>query len=142
MHQLLTKSREDTLKFAGMLAKQLQGGEIIFLTGNLGTGKTTFTQGLALALGISERVNSPTFVIMKQYFNLPLSLIHIDAYRLEGSSQDLGFMDYLDDQTVMLIEWPNFLVDCGITTNKIINFNIIDDDIRQISYEGFSEVNL
>lgn len=142
MYQILTNSREETIKFASMIAKQLHGGEIIFLKGNLGSGKTTFTQGLAKALGITERVNSPTFVIMKQYLNSPLSLIHIDAYRLEGSSQDLGFMDYLDDNSVMLVEWPNFLINSDIITNKIIDFNIIEDDLREISYQGFSEVNL
>ncbi len=142
MYQIITHSKEETFKFAKEIARQLKGGEIIFLKGNLGSGKTTFTQGLALAIGIKDCVNSPTFVIMKQYFNQPLSLIHIDAYRLEGISQDLGFLDYLDNQSIMLIEWAQFLNDNDLNTNKTIEFEIIENDQRKITYSGFSEVNI
>lgn len=142
MYQIITNYREETFKFAKEIAKQLNGGEIIFLKGNLGSGKTTFTQGLALSIGIKDCVNSPTFVIMKQYFNQPLSLIHIDAYRLEGITQDLGFLDYLDNQSIMLIEWAEYLNDNDVFTDKIIEFEIIENDKRKITYYGFKEVKI
>ena len=114
MPEVLTKSSVETKKVAAFLARSLKKGVVIAMEGNLGSGKTTFVQGFAKALGIRENVLSPTFVLMKIY---PLSkkkklkhLIHIDCYRL-GSPSDLrhlGFRNLLKDKdAIILIEWAD-----------------------------------
>jgi tRNA threonylcarbamoyladenosine biosynthesis protein TsaE len=102
------------------LGELLQGGELILLDGQLGTGKTTFTQGLAQGLGITENINSPTFTLLKEYANQPHlgnstgaffyrrpSLYHFDFYRLDYPDEivDLGFEDYFFSDGVSVIEW-------------------------------------
>ncbi|HOO23308.1 MAG TPA: tRNA (adenosine(37)-N6)-threonylcarbamoyltransferase complex ATPase subunit type 1 TsaE [Clostridia bacterium] len=104
-------SVSDTYFLAKTLAKTLQGGEMIVLEGDLGAGKTTFTKGLAIALGISEDlVNSPTFTIMKEYDG-KLKLYHYDMYRLENSAEvgELGLEENFNDPDgVCVIEWNKF----------------------------------
>ncbi|MDP2630496.1 MAG: tRNA (adenosine(37)-N6)-threonylcarbamoyltransferase complex ATPase subunit type 1 TsaE [Candidatus Uhrbacteria bacterium] len=111
---LSSRRPEDTNRFAGQLVKELHGGDVLALQGNLGAGKTTFTQFLAKELGIKEQITSPTFVLMKLY-TLPVStngitrLCHIDAYRLESSDEleAIGAQEYIGSpDTLSLIEWP------------------------------------
>lgn len=116
MTVIYTKSTTQTKRLAAILAEELRpsarGARVVALSGELGAGKTTFTQGFARALGVREKVLSPTFVLMKIY---PLKkkrfqrLVHIDCYRL-SSAKDLillGISEILKDpQTIVLIEWP------------------------------------
>lgn len=96
------------------LARELRGGDVLALSGNLGSGKTTFTQGLARALGIVVNVTSPTFVLMNIYELLkPINgidgLCHIDTYRLESAQelQTIGAEEYIGrPDTLTIIEWP------------------------------------
>ncbi|PIR92155.1 tRNA (adenosine(37)-N6)-threonylcarbamoyltransferase complex ATPase subunit type 1 TsaE [Candidatus Falkowbacteria bacterium CG10_big_fil_rev_8_21_14_0_10_44_15] len=109
----LSKSLSDTKKFAVKLARQLRGGEVIGLIGELGSGKTTFTQYLAKALGVKQKVNSPTFNIIKVYKikNLKIkNFIHIDAYRLHAPKDlaALGAQEYFQNKNaVTVIEWAD-----------------------------------
>jgi tRNA threonylcarbamoyladenosine biosynthesis protein TsaE len=103
---------EETFSIAREIGQGLSGGEVLALYGDLGVGKTAFTQGLASGLGVGDKVNSPTFVIIKIYNSKKkkLRLCHIDAYRLEGENDLLGIgvEDYLSDsQTVTVIEWAD-----------------------------------
>ena len=103
-------SVSDTYAVASRLAQKLNGGEIILLSGDLGAGKTTFTKGLAKALGISEVVTSPTFTFMKSYTGR-LTLYHYDMYRVTDSSElyELGLEEYLGAAGgVCVIEWNKF----------------------------------
>lgn len=105
-----TKSPKETFKLAKNIASKLVGGEIIILEGELGAGKTTFTKGIAKALGIDEEVTSPTFVLMKEYEGR-LKLYHFDLYRIENQDEleELGFSDYMYDKNgVCIIEWNKF----------------------------------
>ena len=108
MTELITNSPEETFSFGEKIGKICQGGEVILLLGNLGAGKTCFTQGLAYGLGVKGKVNSPTFNIMKIYKIKIGTLCHIDAYRLD-SGHDLemiGIDDYLGKKdSVVVIEW-------------------------------------
>lgn len=90
------------------LGRALKAGDILLLEGDLGAGKTTFTQGLAKGLGVSEYVNSPTFVIINEYFSGTLPLYHMDLYRVEEEAQlyDLGVEEYFFGNGVSVIEWP------------------------------------
>lgn len=96
-------------EFGGRIAAQLRAGDLLVLTGDLGAGKTTFTQGLGAALGVRGHIVSPTFTISREYPSLAQgpTLVHVDAYRLGGSFIDLDALD-LDsslDDVVTVIEW-------------------------------------
>lgn len=102
-----TASAQETMAIAKQFAKTLHGGEVLALSGDLGAGKTTFVKGLALGLGITSPITSPTFVLMKVYVAC-ISLCHIDCYRL-SSQEDLlaiGADEYMGKQGVVTaLEW-------------------------------------
>lgn len=104
-----THSAEETKALAACLAELLEGGEVIALDGDLGAGKTQFTQGIAQGLGIVEAVTSPTFTIMMEYLQGRLPLYHFDLYRLEHPEEleDIAFYEYVEGQGVSCIEWAS-----------------------------------
>lgn len=93
------------------LAAVLRPGDVILLKGDLGAGKTTWTQGLAKGLGVIEEVTSPTFVIVSEYHSGRLPLYHIDAYRLEdpAEAENLGLPELFEGDGVTVVEWPERL---------------------------------
>ena len=103
-----TQSAEQTRVVGQLIGEYAQEGDIFLLSGELGTGKTCLTQGIALGLGVPGYVRSPTFVLMTQYQGR-LRLHHMDLYRLEGSFQawDLGIEDQLTANEVCVIEWAD-----------------------------------
>lgn len=103
-------SLEETQEFAKKMADLCRNKHVVVcLDGDLGAGKTTWTQSFGKALGITQTINSPTFTIMKSYTQADGNpFYHIDAYRLEGLDQDLGFEDCFDEG-ICVIEWGNFL---------------------------------
>ena len=105
-------SLQETQEFAKQLASLCHNKQIVItLDGDLGAGKTTWTQAFGSSLGITQTINSPTFTILKSYTQgngQPFH--HMDAYRLEGASQDLGFEDCFDEG-ICIIEWANFIED-------------------------------
>lgn len=105
-----THSLEETQSVGELLANNLFKGAVVTLSGDLGAGKTTFTGGVARALGVTEKVMSPTFNIMRCYFEARIPLFHIDAYRLEeGTNSDIGLEEFIEGNGACLIEWPNFI---------------------------------
>ena len=109
-YEIKTMNVNDTQSLAKKLAKYLKEGDVITLEGDLGAGKTSFTQGLAQGLGINQIVNSPTFTLIKEYQG-ELPLYHMDVYRLEGEEEDLGFDDYFYGDGISVIEWAQFIAD-------------------------------
>ncbi len=103
-----SNSAEDTFAFGQKLGREAVPGEIICLDGDLGVGKTVFTQGFAAGLGIDDCVNSPTFNIVKEYEGGRLPLYHFDVYRIGDPSEmeEIGYEDYFYGQGVSIIEWP------------------------------------
>lgn len=103
-----SNSAEDTFAFGQKLGREAVPGEIICLDGDLGVGKTVFTQGFAAGLGIDDYVNSPTFNIVKEYEGGRLPLYHFDVYRIGDPSEmeEIGYEDYFYGQGVSIIEWP------------------------------------
>lgn len=101
-------SVEETWALARELASELKPGDIVCLEGDLGAGKTTFTQGLAAALGVPGRVNSPTFCIVQEHQGGVL-LVHMDLYRLhdEADVEAIGWEDYLARGAILVVEWPD-----------------------------------
>ncbi|MBP3040176.1 tRNA (adenosine(37)-N6)-threonylcarbamoyltransferase complex ATPase subunit type 1 TsaE [Bacillaceae bacterium Marseille-Q3522] len=108
MCTFISNNSVDTLQFAKKIALYLDAGDVITLEGDLGAGKTTFTKGLAEGLGIKKTVNSPTFTIIKEYHGR-LPLYHMDVYRLQDSSEDLGFEEYFEGDGVTVIEWAHLI---------------------------------
>ncbi len=105
---LESNSAEETFAFGRRLGEEAVPGEIICLDGDLGVGKTVFTQGLAAGLGIQDYVNSPTFNIVKEYEGGRLPLYHFDVYRIGDPSEmeEIGYEDYFYGRGVSVIEWP------------------------------------
>ena len=108
-------SVEETWGLAKKLAGELKPGDVVCLEGDLGAGKTTFTQGLAAALGVSGRVNSPTFCIVQEHRRQSAAvggsrlLVHMDLYRLHDENDviAIGWEDYLAQGAILVVEWPD-----------------------------------
>ena len=103
-----TWSPQETLALGQRMGREARPGQVICLNGDLGVGKTVFTQGFAEGLGIGEPVNSPTFTILQQYEEGRLPLYHFDVYRIGDVSEmdEIGYEDCFYGDGVSLIEWP------------------------------------
>ena len=99
-------SAEQTRAVAAALATLLEAGDVILLVGDLGTGKTTFAQGLARGLGVEAPVTSPSFTLVQEYAGR-LPVVHVDVYRLQRIQElhDLGFEEFVDGSGVLIVEW-------------------------------------
>lgn len=104
-------SPETTAELGNRIGRQVAAGDVICLNGDLGVGKTVFTQGLAMGLGINEPVNSPTFTLIQEYEEGRIPLYHFDVYRISGpwDMDDLGYEDYFYGEGVCLVEWGNLI---------------------------------
>ncbi|HIX48255.1 MAG TPA: tRNA (adenosine(37)-N6)-threonylcarbamoyltransferase complex ATPase subunit type 1 TsaE [Candidatus Mediterraneibacter caccavium] len=106
-----TNSPEETFRVGKELGEKAYAGQVFTLTGDLGVGKTVFTQGLAKGLGIEEPVNSPTFTIVQEYDGGRLPFYHFDVYRIGDveEMEEVGFDDYVMGEGVSLIEWADLI---------------------------------
>lgn len=106
-----TYSAEETFEYAKSLGLKAKPGQVFTLTGDLGVGKTVFTQGFADGLGIDEPVDSPTFTIIKVYDEGRLPFYHFDVYRIGDVSEmdEIGYEDYFFGDGVSMIEWANLI---------------------------------
>lgn len=141
--QLQTTSREDTLALASACASVLKGGEIIFLRGPIGAGKTVFVKGIASALGLKSSPTSASFSLMKEYKNKHIRLFHIDLFRLEpGEVFNLGFEEMLEDeQAIILAEWPDPIARLLPADRLEMNFILQKQDTRTIELASFGRVS-
>lgn len=131
---------EDTFALGKSLGAKAKAGDVICLDGDLGTGKTVFTQGFARGLGIEEPVNSPTFTIIQQYDGGRLPLYHFDVYRIGDISEmdEVGYEDCFYGEGVALIEWSDLIRE--ILPDRVIRVRIEKDlekgfDYRVITVE-------
>src|SRR5664279_132953 len=107
---VITNSFEETQQLGNSFAAQLKGGEVLALYGDLGSGKTTFMQGLAKGLGVIKTIISPTFIIMRTYDTGSMKLYHVDLYRIENEKDvnGLGLFELMEDpENIVAIEWPD-----------------------------------
>ena len=106
-----TNSEKETFELGKKIGENAKAGQIYTLTGDLGVGKTVFTQGLAAGLGITEPVNSPTFTIVQEYHEGRLPLYHFDVYRIADVSEmdEIGYEEYFFSDGVCLIEWGTLI---------------------------------
>jgi tRNA threonylcarbamoyladenosine biosynthesis protein TsaE len=131
--KFITKTREETISLGEKLGKLLPANSILAMNGDLAAGKTTFTKGIGIGLGIKQVINSPTFNILKIYEGSK-TLYHIDAYRLEENPYDLGFEEYMDDDGIMVIEWFDYMKDMISNDYLELKFKYIDDETREIEF--------
>ena len=128
------QTTEETQRFAERLATFLQAGDFLALEGDLGAGKTTFTQGLAKGLGVKGVVNSPTFTIIKEYSGR-LPLYHMDVYRVAEDADSLGLDDYFFGEGVCVVEWASLITDYLPDDRVTITLSITKDNTREICLE-------
>ena len=128
--EIMVASLEETNQLALKLAKLLQAQDTITLEGDLGAGKTTFTQFLAKGLGIKRTVNSPTFTILKQYEGrIPFN--HLDVYRLADSDEDLGWDEIFYGDAVSVVEWAH-LIEQDLPAERLaIEIQRVDENTRR-----------
>ena len=127
-----TRSAQETFEFGKKLGKMAEPGQIYTLIGDLGVGKTVFTQGLARGLDITEAISSPTFTIVQVYEEGRLPFYHFDVYRIGDieEMEEIGYDDYFFGQGVCMIEWANLI-------EEILPENIIEVTIEKDLTQGF-----
>ena len=129
MYTFLSKSPEDTLKFAKDFAKNLKIGDVIILLGDLGSGKTKFTEGILSYFGIENEISSPTFTIVNEYNSDKVNIYHFDVYRLKDSSEfySIGGDEYFD-KGICIIEWGDIIEDALPREYTSITFERNDEN--------------
>ena len=138
--ELISHSAEDTMTLGKTIAELALPGSTFCLTGDLGAGKTTLVRGIARGLNIKSVVQSPTFNIMKIYFDGIKPLIHIDAYRLADVDTDIGLDEYIGYETgITVIEWPVFIPRLIPENSTEINIINIGENDRKITIECSNE---
>lgn len=128
---VLSNSYEETLEIAKEYAKTLQKGDVVLLFGDLGAGKTAFTQGIAKGLGITEQITSPTYAYMNDYNGI---LYHYDCYRLTSGEQAeaLGLCDYFYAGGICVIEWSENISSVLPKACKNVIITVVDENTRRI----------
>lgn len=137
-YEYITRSAEETIELGRLIGERLRGGDIIAYKGSMGAGKTTMTRGLTLGLGLGDTAFSPTFALVNEYRGEGLTLYHFDMYRI-GSALDLettGFFDYLDDESVLAVEWSENIEEDLPEERIIVTLERVDDDTRKITIDG------
>ncbi len=142
MYNFLSKNSDDTLEFAKNFAKNLKIGDIIILIGDLGSGKTKFTEGILSFFGIQNEISSPTFTIVNEYTSNNISIYHFDVYRLKSSLDfyNIGGDEYFD-KGISIIEWGNIIEDA--LPNKYIKITferfLENENYRNLIIENITE---
>lgn len=137
-YKITTKSEEETIELAQNFESEKFPNMVICLRGDLGSGKTVFTKGIAEALGIDETITSPTYNIIKEYEG-ELPLYHMDVYRLNGKVDDIGLTDYYKKGGVVVIEWADMIEDYLPEERLDININVVDEDIRVLIIRPYGQ---
>ena len=138
MYEYISQSEEDTIDFAQEFAKKLNNNSIIILSGDLGSGKTKFTEGILKHFGLEDEISSPTFNIVNEYISKNINIYHFDVYRLEDEDEfyAIGGEEYFD-KGICLIEWGEMIE--SVLPKKYIhitfNRNYENDDSREIVFE-------
>jgi len=137
--KLISDSREQTLEMGRLIGEILERGDVVALIGELGSGKTCLTQGLAKGLGVEENVPvvSPTFTLINEYPG-KIPLIHLDVYRLSGPRdlEDMGYEEYFEGGGIIVIEWAEKIRDILPAKTLFVGMRYIDENTREMILEG------
>lgn len=140
MFNYISKSAEDTLIFAKNYAKELKKNDVLILTGDLGSGKTKFTEGILSFFGIENEISSPTFTIVNEYITTNINIYHFDVYRLKNSEDffNIGGDEYFE-KGICIIEWGEIIEDALPPHYIKISFErmLENENYRKIIIEKF-----
>ena len=130
--EYISKSEEDTINFASQFASKLQLGNIIILSGDLGAGKTKFTQGILKYFNLENEISSPTFTIVNEYKKDDINIYHFDVYRLEDSSEfyAIGGEEYFS-KGICIVEWGEIIEEVLPKDCIRINIKKYEDDFNK-----------
>ena len=130
----------DTLALGAALASGMRGGMVVYLSGDLGSGKTTLARGLLHALGVGGRIKSPTFTLVEPYTGSSLYWYHFDFYRFKRSSEwdESGFRDYFNQESLCIVEWPEKAGDRLPAPDVTIQMGV-EDSGRAVTLDASSE---
>ena len=133
MERIETFSEEETFALGEKIGREAQPGQVYTLLGDLGVGKTVFTQGVAKGLGITEPICSPTFTIVQVYDEGRMPFYHFDVYRIGDIEEmdEIGYEDYFYGEGISFVEWANLI-------EELIPDNRIEITIRKNLEKGFS----
>jgi len=138
MIEEILNSSEQMIAFGVELSKSIKAGDVIYLIGDLGAGKTTLTKGILKGLGYSGNIKSPTYTLVESYPFNNLQVHHFDLYRISDPEELewIGIRDYFNDESITLIEWPEkgdgFIPEASLQ----LNISYTENDGRKISYKG------
>lgn len=132
-YKVVTNSEEETIVLAQNFESEKFDNMVICLIGELGSGKTVFTKGFASALGIEENITSPTYNIIKEYTSGEKELYHMDVYRLEGDTSELGLEEYMKKDGIIIIEWADMIRDELPEERLEIKFKVTGEEKRTLT---------
>ena len=138
-YKIITNSEVETIEIAQNFESEKFENMIICLDGELGSGKTVFTKGIANALGIEESITSPTFTIIKEYVEGEMPLYHMDVYRLDGNIDSIGIEEYYNKGGIVVIEWANTIKDILPNERLEIKFKVIDENRRSLTITPYGK---
>ncbi len=138
MTEIITHSAAETVDFAKQLALKLHNGDVLAYRGGMGAGKTAFTRGLALGLGLGDVVSSPTFALVNEYRGKGTTLYHFDMYRIDGYDDlySTGFFDYLNSDGILAVEWSENITEDLPDNTITVTITPLDETTRKIKVEG------
>ena len=128
--KFISHSEEDTIELAQNIESEKFPNMVICLDGEMGSGKTVFTKAFADSLAITEHVTSPTFNIIKEYYDGEMPLFHMDVYRLDGNTDGLGIEEYFSKNGIVIIEWADTISDILPSERLDIKFKLVDENKR------------
>ena len=136
---IITNDEDETVQEGKKLGQRLAPGDVVALFGGLGAGKTAFTRGLAVGLGVTETVSSPTFTIVNEYPG-DIPLFHFDMYRLESDGElfDIGWDDYLERGGVCAVEWSEKVPSAFPPDAILVKIDILGDNRRRMEIGGMT----
>jgi len=134
MKIFISDSREDTVEIGEELGRSLSGGEVVAFRGDLGSGKTCFTSGIAAGLGFKGDVTSPTFALINEYIGGRLPLYHFDMYRISSWDElySSGFFEYIEENGVVAAEWSENIENALPDNTIYVEFEKTGDNARRI----------
>ena len=131
-YKIITNNESETIELAQNFESEKFENMIICLDGDLGSGKTLFTKGIASALGIEESITSPTYTIIKEYTTGEMPLYHMDVYRLDGNVEGVGIEEYYNKGGIVIIEWAKTIKDILPNERLDIKFKVLDENRRML----------
>ena len=137
-YRITTKNELETIEIAQNFEAEKFPNMIICLDGELGSGKTVFTKGIANGLGIEETITSPTFTIIKEYDG-ELPLYHMDVYRLDGNTDGVGIEEYFTKGGVVVIEWAETIKNILPDERLDVKIKVLDENKRLLIFEPHGE---